>query len=235
MEQDQTNIPKLLAEKYPYWGERFPEILQIDEDMNIIKIWKNKKEIIEFYHKKIQGLDLALRKRCRFIGFFWIIKVLYEKEGIRPIITEKRNSPIYAYDPPEYICENYNDYKISDFYSEEHKSKFRFIGRFNNSVIVGEHLDLSVTNIRRVAKGEIPLHKGYFFSFIPIYNIHKLSSDILELIEKRDRFGISEEEINRFNSLIVDFKKEFEKYKYDKNNIISDLDRKVAKMINIDS
>lgn len=232
MEQNQVKIPELLAEKYPNWGDRFPEILQIDEDMNIIKVWRNKKEIVEFYHKKIQGLDLALRKRCRFIGYFWIIKILYEKEGIRPIITEKRNSPIYAYDPPEYICENCNDYKISDFYSEEHKSKFRFIGRFNNSVIVGEHLDLSVTNIRRVAKGEIPLHKGYFFSFIPIYDIHKISSDILELLEKKDRFGISEEEIVKLNDLIVDFKQEFDKYRDSKDSIISDIDKKVAKMIN---
>ena len=44
---------------------------------------------------------LALRKSCRFQGYFWIAKVLYEKEGIKPVKTIRRNDAIYAYNPSE--------------------------------------------------------------------------------------------------------------------------------------
>ena len=116
---------------------------------------KIKKEITIYTNKKVQGLDLALRKSCRFQGYFWIAKVLYEKEGIKPVKTIRRNDAIYAYNPSEEMLQkyyNYEDFDTKDFFKSGIAETFQFIGRFSNSVAISKILDLSITNIRRVAK-----------------------------------------------------------------------------------
>ncbi len=40
-----VNIPKLLASKYPTWMFQYPQILQLDENFEPVKVWNNKKEI----------------------------------------------------------------------------------------------------------------------------------------------------------------------------------------------
>jgi len=220
------SIPKLLESKYPNWIYLTPEIVQLDEDFNILKIWNTKREIADFYRKKIQGVELAIRNSCRFQGFYWVIKVLYEKEGLRPSLTEKRNTQIYTYDPPIEILENYWNFKISDFWKDEWKSKFRFIGRFSNSVSASHSLDLSVTNIRRCAKEEegIILHKGYFFSFNPILEIHQLTADIVEYTTSNSKGLLKEEEEIKLYSCIERFK---EVYSEEEDRVISSIEKKI--------
>lgn len=207
-----VNIPKLLASKYPTWMFQYPQILQLDENFEPVKVWNNKKEIAEYFNKKIQGVDLALRNCCRFQGYYWVIKVLYEREGLRPLLTEKRNTPIYAYNPPEDILDryyNYEEFKQEDFFKEGIKEQFQFIGRFKNSVAAGNFLDLSVTNIRRTAKGELLFHKDYFFSFTPLLHIHELVADIFELSAKNNTGKIKDDEKIKLINDIDFFKKEY--------------------------
>lgn len=217
------NIPKLLTEKYPNWIYLHPQIYQLDEDFKIIKTWDNKKQIADHYKKKIQGVELAIRKSCRFKGFYWVIKILYDKEGLRPLLTEKRNTPIYTYDPPLEILDNYWNFKISDFWADEWKNKFRFIGRFPNSVAASKFLDLSVTNIRRVSKEELILHKGYFFSFNPILEIHQLTADIVEYTTSNSKGLLKEGEEVKLFSCIERFKEIYS----EEGRIVSSMEKKL--------
>lgn len=206
-----VNIPDLLNQKYPNWMDNYPEILQLDENLNPIRVWKNKKEIINYFRKKVQGLDLALRKSCRFQGYFWIAKVLYENEGIRPIKTIKRNDAIYAYNPSDEMLERYNNYEeinTKDFFKEGIRETFQFIGRFTNSVAISKVLDLSITNIRRVAKcdPDIVFHKDYWFSFIPLMKIHQLEADIIELSHLNERGVLREDDKILLLKYIQEFK-----------------------------
>ena len=222
-----VDIPKLLAEKYPNWIYNTPEILQLDENFNPIKVWSNKKEISEHFRKKVQGIELAIRKSCRFQGYYWMIKVLYEKEGLRPVLTEKRNTPIYTYDPPEEILDNYWNFTLEDFAKEEWKYKFKFLGRFSNSVSAAKFLDLSVTNIRRVSKKELILHKGYYFSFDPILEIHALTADILELSSLNAKGLLREEEQYR----LLECMKKFKELYCEEGRIISSAERSIWKQL----
>lgn len=181
------NIPNLLAEKYPSWINNCPEIYQLNEELEPIKEWSNKKEIANFYGKPIQGVDLAIRKCCRFQGYYFVIKVLYEQEGLKPLLIAKRNQNIYAYNPPQEILDAYYDGKIlsQDYFRKEGiKEKFQFIGYFKNSVSVSKYLDISITNIRQCVKGQLLLHKEYFFSFSPLLKIHEVIAIILYLSKK---------------------------------------------------
>ena len=216
MEQyKQTNnlnidISKFLEENYPNWMKDSPEILQLNEDLEPIREWKDKKEIILYTNKKVQGLDLALRKSCRFQGYFWIAKVLYE-EGIKPVKTIRRNDAIYAYNPSDEILKRYYDYEdldTKDFFKPGIAETFQFIGRFNNSVAISKILDLSITNIRRVAKcdPDIIFHKDYWFSFVPLLKIHKLEADIIELSCLNERGVLREDDKNNLITYIKEFK-----------------------------
>ena len=214
------NIPIFLQQNYSDWLIKYPEIYQLDENFNILKEWSCKKEILIFYNSRPQGLDLALRKLCRFKGFFFCWKVLFEKENLRPILSEKRNEAVYAYNPSDELLKryyNYESFSHKDFYESGLREQFQFITRFKNSVICGSTLDLSITNIRRCAKHEptVIFHKDYFFSFTPLLKIHKLTADILELSEKNNKGIIKEEE--KFNLIqdIIEFKI---KYKDSENN-----------------
>lgn len=209
-----VNIPELLDKKYPNWVVNFPEILQLDEDLNPIREWKNKREIISYYRKKVQGLDLALRKSCRFQGYFWIAKVLYENEGIKPIKTIKRNDAIYAYNPSDEILAKYNRYEdidFHDFFKEGIRETFQFIGRFTNSVAISKALDLSITNIRRVAKcdPDIIFHKDYWFSFVPLMHIHEIEADIIELSHLNEIGVLREDDKVKLINYIEEFKKTY--------------------------
>lgn len=213
-----VNIPELLDKKYPRWMENYPEILQLDEDLIPIREWKNKKEIITYFDKKVQGLDLALRNSCRFQGFFWIAKVLYEREGIRPIRTIKRNDAIYAYNPCDEMLRRYNNYEElnrEDFFKEGVRETFQFIGRFSNSVAISKVLDLSITNIRRVAKcdPDIIFHKDYWFSFVPLLKIHQLEADIIELSCLNERGVLHTSDKEKLISYIKEFKTLYEETK----------------------
>ena len=57
-----VNVTELLTKKYINWIYNYPEILQLDEDFNVIKVWSNKKDIASHFRKKIQGVELAIRK-----------------------------------------------------------------------------------------------------------------------------------------------------------------------------
>ena len=211
-----VNIPNLLNQKYKNWGVLYPEILQLDENLEPIKVWNNKKDIAAYFGKKIQGVDLALRKCCRFRGYFWVIKILYEKEGLRPVKVDKRNTKIYAYNPPQNILDKYYNYEQlsqEDFTRDGVKETFQFIGRFKNSVAAGEFLDLSVTNIRRVAKKEILLHKDYFFSFEPLLDIHKVTAEIFDLSNKNNLGTIRDDEKDKLFKYIDNFKENHLKVK----------------------
>lgn len=208
------NIPKYLDEKYPKWVDNYPKILQLDEDFNVIREWNNKKEIINYYKAvestKVQALDLALRKSCRFKGYFWMAKVLYE-EGLRPIKTIKRNDAIYAYNPSEDMLKRYYNYEelnIEDFFKPGIRETFQFIGRFTNSVAISKTLDLSITNIRRVAKRDpdIIFHKDYWFSFVPLMKIHKLEADIIELSYYNEKGVLREDDKINLINYIKEFK-----------------------------
>lgn len=228
-----VNIPDLLAQKYPHWMEDCPEILQLDEDLNPIREWKNKKDITVYFKKKVQGLDLALRKSCRFQGFFWIAKVLYENEGIRPIKTTKRNDAIYAYNPSEEMLTRYNNYEeldIKDFFKEGIRETFQFIGRFSNSVAISKILDLSITNIRRVAKcdPDIIFHKDYWFSFVPLMKIHQLEADIIELSHLNERGVLREDDkIKLINDI-----KEFKELYTEEGRAVGFIEKELWKVIN---
>lgn len=226
-----VNIPQLLATKYPQWIFQCPQILQLNEDLEPIKTWNNKKEIADYFNKKIQGVDLALRKCVRFQGFYWVIKILYEEEGLRPLLTEKRNTAIYAYNPPEDILQRYYDYEEftqADFRKEGLKEQFQFIGRFRNSVAAGDFLDLSVTNIRRVAKNELIFHKDYFFSFTPLMPIHKLVADIFELNGKNSRNQLKEDKkVKLYNDI-----KEFKETYTEEGRVVGNAEKKLYKIIN---
>lgn len=227
------DIPKLLSEKYPRWMENTPEILQLDENLNPIREWKNKKEITIYFKKKVQGLDLALRKSCRFQGFFWIAKILYENEGIRPIKTIKRNDAIYAYNPSEEMIEKYNNYEdldINDFFKEGIRETFQFIGRFTNSVAVSKALDLSITNIRRVAKcdPDIVFHKDYWFSFVPLMKIHQLEADIIELSHLNERGVLREDD----KIQLINYIKEFKELYTEKGRAVGFIEKELWNVLN---
>lgn len=205
------NIPEYLKNNYPNWMETCPKICQLGEDLNCLKVWNNKQEIIHFFNARVQGLDLALRNSCRFKGYFWVAKVLYD-EGLRPEPTTRRNDKIYAYNPSEALLEKYNNYEpinTEDFYKEGIRENFQFIGRFNNSVAVSKALDLSITNIRRVAKKDpdIIFHKDYFFSFEPLLKINKIVADIIELSSYNERGVLDDKGKENLCSYIEYFKK----------------------------
>lgn len=227
-----VNIPELLAQKYPNWMENYPEILQLDENLNPIRVWKDKKEIVNYFRKKVQGLDLALRKSCRFQGYFWIAKVLYENEGIRPIKTVKRNDAIYAYNPSEEMLEKYNNYediKIQDFFKEGIRETFQFIGRFINSVAISKVLDLSITNIRRVAKcdPDIIFHKDYWFSFVPLMKIHQLEADIIELSHLNEVGVLREDD----KVLLLKYIQEFKESYTEEGRVVGFIEKKLYNIL----
>lgn len=222
-------IPKYMEENFINWGINYPEIVQLDEDFNVIKIWNNKREIAEYYNKRIQGVDLAIRNSCRFQGFYFVIKVLYDR-GLRPVLKEKRNTCIYAYNPPDFILKRIYEgelFTAEDFFNDEYRDFFQFIARYKNSVAAGNHLDLSVTNIRRVSKCELLLHKEYFFSFKPILHIHEVVADIVDLSLKKKEKLIKEDELIKLDSVIKEFKEIYS----EEGRVVGNLERKVYKAL----
>lgn len=227
-----VNINELLTKKYPTWMITNPEIYQLNEDLIPIKEWKNKKEIASWFNKQIQGVDLALRECVRFQGYYWTIKILYDKEGLRPLITDKRNEPIYCYNPSEDILKRYYNYEDFDhdyFRKDGIKEQFQFIGRFRNSVIASKFLDISVTNIRRTAKKEkgIIFHKDYYFSFEPLLEIHQIEADIIDLSKKSLTIDLKDEEKIKLLNSIDKFKKQYT----EKGRYVGNIERQLYKTI----
>lgn len=228
-----VNIPKLLSEKYPRWMEDFPEIYQLNEDLIPIKEWKSKKEIISYYGTRVQGLDLALRNSCRFKGYYWIAKILYDVEGIRPVKTIKRNNAIYAYNPCEEMLKKYYNYEDLDrnsFFKEGIRETFQFIGRFSNSIRISEILDVSITNIRRVAKCDpnIIFHKDYYFSFVPLMRIHEVEAEIIELSSFNNRGVLSDSEKKQ----LFDYIEEFKSLYFKEKRVLGFLEQELWELIN---
>ena len=226
-------IPSYMEKNYINWTINCPEICQLDENFNIIKIWKNKRDIAEYYNKKIQGVDLAIRNSCRFQGYYFVIKVLYNI-GLRPVLKEKRNTAIYAYNPSDEILERYykgEQFEANDFFKDEFKNKFQFIRRYRNSVAAGNDLDLSVTNIRRVSKCELLFHKEYFFTFNPLLKIHEIVADIDDLYFKiKSNIPLKEDE----NEKLIKSIKEFHEIYSEKDRIVGNLEKKINQLINDD-
>lgn len=225
------NIPNYLAEKYPNWLVNFPEVYQLNEDLIPTKTWRNKKDIAKWFGKRIQGVDLALRKCVRFQGYYFVIKVLYD-EGLRPIKTPKRNDMIYAYDPSQDLLNRYYDYEEfhhEDFFKEGLRETFRFIGRFRNSVVCADYLDLSITNIRQVAKQtpNLLFHKDYYFSFVPIMPIHEIEADIIDLSAKNQDGTIKDEEKIKLLRLV----KEFKDLYTEEGRVVGGIEKKLYKLI----
>ena len=225
------NIPDFLNKKYPNWIVDCPQIYQLNENLEPIQIWNNKKEVAEYFHKRIQGLDLALRKGCRFQGFFWVIGVLFEKEGLRPLLTEKRNEPIYAYNPSKELLEKYYNREhltYEMFKLNGYKEQFQLIRRFKNSVEAGKYLDLSITNIRRVAKKEILFHKDYFFSFTPLKHIHEVIENLFYYYNEINFYhrDLREQDKLQAKSLIEEFK-----VIYSENRFLGNRDKKMKELI----
>lgn len=223
-------IPSYMEKHYINWSINYPEICQLDEDFNVIKIWNNKRNIAEYYGKRIQGVDLAIRNSCRFQGYYFVIKVLYDI-GLRPVLKEKRNTAIYAYNPSDFILESYEkgeQFTAEDFFKDEYQNQFQFIKRYKNSVAAGSSLDLSVTNIRRVSKCELLFHKEYFFTFKPILRIHEVVADIDDLYSKvKSKITLKSDEYEKLISSIEEFKKIYsEEYRY-----VGLIEKRIKKLI----
>ena len=218
-------IPGYMERHYVNWSINYPEICQLDEEFNVIKVWNNKREIAEYYNKKIQGVDLAIRNSCRFQGYYFVIKVLYDI-GLRPILKEKRNTAIYAYNPSEDLLERVykgEQFTAEDFFQDELKNSFQFIARYRNSVAAGNALDLSVTNIRRVSKCELLFHKEYFFTFYPILRIHEVVADIVDLLNKKKNNLIKSDELLTLETSI----KEFKEIYTEENRVVGNVELKI--------
>ena len=88
-------------------------------------------------------------------------------------------------------------------------------------------MDLSVTNIRRVSKCELLLHKEYFFSFKPILHIHEVVADIVDLSLKKKEKLIKEDELIKLDSVIKEFKEIYS----EEGRVVGNLERKVYKAL----
>lgn len=206
------DIPKYLSSHYKNWQKECPQILQLDNDLNVVREWPNKKAILNYFQTShIQAIDLSIRKSVRYCGYFFVIKALYDI-GLRPIVTARRNEQIYAYNPSPNILTRYYDYEeltLEDFYKPEEKSQFEFIMRYNSSVETARDLDLSVTNIRSVAKQQnILLHKDYFFSFEPLMHIHYYVAEIYYYSKRAENYMLHQDELEHFEECVKKYKEE---------------------------
>jgi len=109
-----------------------------------IKEWKSIVEIKDALLLPHSLINQALKKGYKGAGFWWIYKDKYEK-GERPAEgIQVRNQIIYAY-TLEDTC----------------------LGKFENAILAGRHLGVSVSNVRKCAKGEIPKLREFKFTHIP--------------------------------------------------------------------
>lgn len=206
------DVAKYLNEHFKDWTKEIPQIYELDENLNPIKLWPNKLAIKEHYRIKfIQAVDISVRNSVRVTGRYFCIKYLYDKLGLRPTITKKRNEIIYAYNPNKETLDKFNNNEklfAIDFFKEGIREKFELIGRFPNSVSCANYLDLSITNIRGVAKRKMLFHKDYFFSFKPLLSIHKVESDIFDLSRKSEDFSLSNIEVKLLEDSLEIFKED---------------------------
>ena len=59
---------------------QYPQILQLDENFEPVKIWNNKKEIAEYFNKKIQGADLVLEIVVDFKVIIGLLKFFMKEK-----------------------------------------------------------------------------------------------------------------------------------------------------------
>lgn len=168
-------------------------IVQLDDKGELIKVWSCFNDIKEYLEEREyvlkQGIANAIRKGIRCKGYFWMHEDTYKewiKEKSLPIEERKIQGPnfnlpkryltVYAYEPynrKEIHRDNYSTYKVE-------KQNMIFINRYPNAVIASKKIGISVSNIRDVLKGSKNLHKGYYFSFIPLHEDDDLIADAKE-------------------------------------------------------
>jgi len=157
-------------------------LYQIDERSKIVKSWRSVKDIVENFvpsnpdiHLNRSAFDQALRTGYKAHGYFWIFKHEW-KQGRRPDLGKQvRNKKIYAY-------------QVKNFDSKKEISKQKknatFVGRFFNAVQASDILDLSVSNVRCVLRGQKKIHKGHYFSFEPL---EKKDEKLADKMEKENK------------------------------------------------
>jgi hypothetical protein len=166
-------------------------IYQVDDNENIVKKWDSTQQIAaELDDEKTlmyQAFDQALKKGFRSHGFFWF----WAKEWDDPInpkrpnpVVGRRNILIFAYKPEKELkSHEYNDLTVDH-------GELQFVGKFANAVMCAIYLDIDVSNIRCVIHGKDSknkikrLHKGYFFSYVPL-NLSDNESEILKPSERQ--------------------------------------------------
>lgn len=131
------------------------QIKEISQEEQIYETkgkWNSTKEISDAFKVEYQDFDQALRVGYKAQGYFWVYEDKWNR-GWRPDPDRQiRNIQIYAYRP-------------IDILKGIEPDNLYYIGRFKNAVECGKSLEISVARIRIVAKGELPVHKKYHFSY----------------------------------------------------------------------
>lgn len=152
------------------------EICQLDENYQLVATFNDAIHIakkFEYFDDNgkrkflnYQCFNQAVKKGFKSHGFFWMLKVDYEKfllgeyepKGGKSI----RNLTIYAYKPKEDIPKRL----FKEFSHLE--NEMEFVGRYRNAVDASTKLKVSVSNVRSVLNGVKGIHKGFWFSFTPL-------------------------------------------------------------------
>lgn len=129
------------------------QIYQIDNHLEIIEKFDSVTEIVNKFQKPRESFDQALRIGYKAFGFFWFWEKDWNK-GLRPDFNrQQRNVTTYVY-------------KYSEDYNPN--SEKVFIGRYKSAVVAADDLNISVSNIREVLKGNKLIHRNYYFSEHPL-------------------------------------------------------------------
>lgn len=155
------------------------KILQLNDDLKVVKEWNSVKEIAESpeFKKQRTSFDQALRKKMKAHGFYFAFKHEFSRKGFRiDLDKQKRNKVIYAYLPQLGKKLEARETPIINGYT--------FISAYKNAVIASNDLNVSVSNIRCVCNGSKVLHKGYYFSYEP-KNIEDEALGLIQIIERR--------------------------------------------------
>ena len=90
-------------------------------------------------------------------------------------------------------------------------------------------MDLSITNIRRVAKcdPDIIFHKDYWFSFVPLLKIHQLEADIIELSHLNERGVLREDD--KLN--LINYIKEFKELYTEEERVVGFIEKELWSLV----
>lgn len=132
----------MIAEKKPIYQLK-GTIKDNGIDWEFVKEWESIVQIKNDLNLPHSLINQALKRGYKGAGFWWIYKDKYLK-GQRPAEgIQIRNQVIYAY-------------TLEDI----------FLNKFENAILAGRFLGVSVSNIRKCAKGEISKLREYKFSYI---------------------------------------------------------------------